>query len=242
MKKENKKNHKSLTLKNFTLIELLVVISIIAILAAMLLPALNSARRKAYQSQCINNQKQILAGMISYADEHDGFLPPRGGASPVQSWAEILWRHKLVAGKNFICPEATTYPYVKSIPSPVEYNFSWGHIHYGANPYFVNTGEISTVFRFNSGKSPSSTVALGDIDGNSIGAAAPRGSLCFRRPLIQLPAGGTYSDRRIIDRHSNSSTVIGWVDGHASVVRSGYYRLMKGTKDEFFDPRLINQL
>ncbi len=226
---------------NFTLIELLVVIAIIAVLAAMLLPALNSARGKARQSQCINNQKQLLLGMLSYADTHGGFLPPRGGSGTVTSWAEILWRDKAVEGKNFVCPEATTYKYVEQIPSPTPNHFSWGHVTYGANPYFVNTGEISPVQRFDAARSPSATVALGDIDGNAIGATAPRGSLCYRRPLNQIPAGGSYSDRRIINRHGNDSAVMGWADGHASAVRDAYYRLMKGTKDEFFDPRLVNQ-
>ena len=58
----------------FTLIELLVVIAIIAILAAILLPVLQSARRRSYGATCVNNERQLVIGWMMYAQDHNDQL------------------------------------------------------------------------------------------------------------------------------------------------------------------------
>ena len=89
-------NPRSKSQNRFTLIELLVVVAIIAILASLLLPALQAARGKARAAACMSNEKQFLPAITGYIEELDGWLPsacydPKSKHSPMWTGAVAHW-------------------------------------------------------------------------------------------------------------------------------------------------------
>lgn len=70
--------------RRFTLVELLIVISIIALLAAILLPALQKTRNRAREIQCLNNLKQNGLGLSVYAGDNNGLLPTPNYYKPAE--------------------------------------------------------------------------------------------------------------------------------------------------------------
>ena len=100
--------------RGFTLIELLVVIAIIAILAAILFPVFARAREKARQTNCLSNVKQIMLGVLMYAQDYDEMLPNeqynRGGGGNEylvdSSWRGVIFPYVNNA-QLFICPSHT---------------------------------------------------------------------------------------------------------------------------------------
>ena len=232
--KPNKRLHS--TTRRFTLIELLVVIAIIAILASMLLPALNSARSQAKKILCLNNLKQIGLAVSMYANEYRYLPVSKNDNTNVHQayWKYLLSPYMGLKLKNvpdeeqlgtgvFRCPSWSNIMRETYLRYYGGYGWNWRYMGYNA----LSTSETYGPQAMRNVTKPVDSILCGDTTD-------------WNTPLHGrhlYPGGYTYSTAPappVGNRHDKGINV-SWADGHANhqlqnVLLVGLY----GDKDYYY--------
>jgi prepilin-type N-terminal cleavage/methylation domain-containing protein len=226
----------STTAEGFTLVELLVVIAVIAILAALLLPAISGARRKAQRTVCVNNLRQINLGIRMYCDDSHDSSPSTGSTnsatvfpSVFSGYKELMKRYVGLNGsssprdKLFQCPADTFYPNWYFTNATLPFQFVQKSLH--DEPVFDYSS-----YAFNGGDNiPKQfgrlTPAYPGLGGVSLSAVRhPARTVLVAEVAAMAPYswhdpsshGVAHEDGTL---YNDSKDVVSFVDGHVSYIK-----------------------
>lgn len=220
-KKEMRKSNWN---EKFTIIELLIVVAIIAILASMLLPALNRARGKAVEINCINSLKELVLSGLHYANDHDDFLPLVGNRivgeerdRPQYLLVDMKYASKEVVKKGCRTERIAitgVNNYMDSVwASPFFYNGFLGYIQADGN-ILTQGGKLCKPVKTGSVVKPSHKVLWGDAKKwNNIFVHALKGHGTVEAENMSTWTVSFFCHGKRMN--------LGFVDGHAQSVSHG---------------------
>jgi prepilin-type N-terminal cleavage/methylation domain-containing protein len=222
-------------LRAFTLVELLVVIGIIALLVAILMPALRRAREQAHGVACSSNQRQIMMAFLMFANEHKGHLPGNWWDYADKDAERRAWLINFQEAFDNAPQNGTVYRYLNNLavyrcPSTVENGVGVGT---GSNGRF----DYASFLVF-SGAKVSNIKPTSEFRSGGRVQVVPTRVVCEEEPRGGFNGGnnegGHCSTDRMGHTHPNSGTQV--IAGKTVPRGGAYYASIDGSVQFFVEP------